>query len=325
MQKFSWIIPASFVVSMTPAIARADDPSIARAQSLFDEGKALLDAENFSAACPKLAESRDLAPGIGVTLYLADCEDNLGKRATALSYYRDAETMAHARGDARESVAHEYVTKLENETARIHIHVAPGSQKLTITDNGRPMSINSNRGFPADPGSHKIRASSFGKAEWSEVVHVPDAVDGVDGMTIEISVPPLDDGGFVSDRTNDENKSSEPAKSSTWSTQKSVAVGVGAVGIVGLGVGAFLGLHAKSLQDESNGAGGGCDASDTCDPHGQDLRMSALSSATASTVLVAVGSAAIVTGVVLYVTAPSNRHDVALALGPGNATFIGKF
>jgi serine/threonine-protein kinase len=324
MQKRSWMTPAIFVALMAPGLAHADEPSVSRAQALFDEGKALLDADNFSAACPKLAESKDLAPGIGVTLYLANCEDNVGKRASALAHYREAEAMAHARGDARESVAHEYVSKLENQTARIHIHLSPGS-KVTVTDNGKAVPINSTRGFPVDPGSHKIRASSEGKAEWSEIVHVPEAVDGVDGMTIELSIPALEDGaGFVSDRSAP-SAPVEPSHSSSWSTQKTLAVGVGAVGVVSLGVGAFLGLHAKSLQDESNGPGGGCDASDTCDPHGQDLRMSALSSATASTVLFAVGGAAIVTGVVLYATAPSSHHDIAFAVGPGNATFLGKF
>lgn len=324
MKNYAWIFPMMVAVLATPTLARADDANVGRAQALFDEGKALLDADNFAAACPKLAESKDLAPGIGVTLYLANCEDNLGKRASALSHYREAETMAHARSDARESVAHDYVTKLENETARIHIHLAPGAQKLTVTDNGRPVSINSTRGFPADPGSHKIRASSAGKAEWSETVHVPDSVDGVDGMTIEISVPPLEDGGFVSDRST-ESPPDQTAHGSNGVTQKAIGIGVGAVGIVGLGVGTFLGLHAKSLQDESNAAGGGCNASDTCDPHGQDLRMSALSTATASTVLFAVGGAAVVTGIVLYVTSPSSNHDVAIAVGPGNASFIGKF
>ncbi|MEO7110296.1 MAG: hypothetical protein ABI183_07670 [Polyangiaceae bacterium] len=324
MKKLSLILPLMFLVLAAPKAAHADDASVNRAQSLFDEGKALLDAANFPEACPKLAESKELAPGIGVTLYLADCEDNVGKRASALSHYREAETMAHARGDARESTAHDYVTKLENETARIHIHVSTGSQRLTITDNGRPVSINSNRGFPADPGAHKIRASSAGKAEWSEIVHVPESVDGVDGMTIEISVPPLEDGGVMSDR-NTESQPDQNRSRSNGSTQRVIGIGVGAAGIVGLGVGAFLGLHAKSLQDESNGAGGGCNASDTCDPHGQELRMSALSSATASTILFAVGGAAVVTGIVLYATAPSSRSDLAVAVGPGNASFIGRF
>ena len=164
MKQAFWILPTIFATLVTPSIARADDADISRAQQLFDEGKTLLDQENFAAACPKLAESRDLAPGIGVTLYLATCEDNLGKRASALSHYREAETMAHARADAREAVARDYVTKLEAETARIHIHTAANSQKMTVTDNGHPVSTNSTRGFPVDPGLHKLRASSAGES-----------------------------------------------------------------------------------------------------------------------------------------------------------------
>ena len=145
-------------------------------------------------------------------------------------------------------------------------------------------------------------------------------------MTIEISVPLLNDGTLSEiDTSNTSESSPAPQRSSSGSPQKAIAIGVGAVGVVGLGVGAFLGLHAKSLQDESNGVGGGCNAADTCDPHGQDLRMSALSSATASTILFAVGGAAVVTGVVLFVTAPSSHRDVGLAVGPGNASFIGRF
>ncbi len=310
-------------MSTTPRLALADDPSVARAQALFDEGKALFNADDFANACPKLAESKELARGIGVTLYLANCEESIGKRASALSHYREAETLAHTRGDARESVAREYATRLEDETARIHIHLAPGSPKLTVTDNGHPVSVNSNRGFPADPGSHKIRASSSGKGEWSEVVHVPDSVEGVDGMTIELSVPPLTDGAIISDHSTLDDRPAQPP--SSLSMQKAIAIGVGGVGIVGLGVGTFLGLHAKSLQDESNGPGGGCNANDACNPDGQDLRRSALSSATASSVFFILGGAAVVTGVVLYATAPPSRRDVAIAVGPGNAMILGKF
>jgi hypothetical protein len=53
--------------------------------------------------------------------------------------------------------------------------------------------------------------------------------------------------------------------------------------------------------------------------------MSAISSATASTVLFVVGGAAVVTGVVLYLVAPSSHNEVALALGPSNASLVGSF
>ena len=308
-----------FAALLTPSIALAQDPGeVQRAQALFDEGKTLFEAENFSAACPKLSQSKDLAPGIGVTLYLATCEETLGLRATALSHYREAETMAHARGDGREAIAHAYVTRLETQTPRIRIRLPNGDSKIIVTDNGHAVSTASTRGFAVDPGPHKIRATGAHNEEWIETVHVPQSADGVDGGTFEVNVPQLDGAttpvAYVA-----------PTKSSGGATQKGVAIGVAALGVVGVGVGAYLGLHAKSLQDESNGAGGGCDTNDRCDSHGQDLRMSAISSATASTVLFAVGGAAIATGVVLYVLAPSSHNDVAVALGPSNASLFGRF
>jgi hypothetical protein len=309
-----------FAASLAPTIAHAQEGDVQRAQALFDEGKTLFEAENFSAACPKLAESKELAPGIGVTLYLATCEETIGLRATALSYYREAETMAHARGDGREAIAHAYVTRLETQTPRIRIRLPNGSSKIAVTDNGHTVSTNSTRGFAVDPGPHKIRATGDHNEEWIETVHVPTSADGVDGGTFEVNVPQLD-GTNVPTATQD-----APSKSSNGVAQKGIAIGVGALGVVGIGLGTYLGLHAKSLQDESNGVGGGCNASDKCDAHGQDLRMSAIGSATASTVLFLVGCAAVVTGVVLYVVSPSSSHnDVGVALGPSNASLIGSF
>ena len=315
-----------FLALSAPRLASAGEGDVQRAQALFDEGKAQLDAENYSVACPKLSESKDLAPGIGVTLYLANCEEGLGRKASALAHYHEAEAMAHARGDAREGVAHELVTRLEAETTRIRIHLPSGSaQKVTVTDNGRPVSANT-RGFPVDPGTHKIHATSASGGEWTDVVRVPEAPPGSDGGTFDVNVPSLESGGRARDLISEKpGDTSAPRSSSSGTTQKAIAIGVGAAGIVGLGVGTFLGFHAKSLQDESNGTGGGCNAVDTCDAHGQQLRMSALDSATASTVLFAVGGAAVVTGIILYVSAPSSHRDLAVAFGPSNASLTGRF
>ncbi|MGH7328424.1 MAG: tetratricopeptide repeat protein, partial [Polyangiaceae bacterium] len=94
---------------------------------------------------------------------------------------------------------------------------------------------------------------------------------------------------------------------------------------VGIGLGAYFGAHAMSLRSDSNEPGGGCNSNDECDVHGQSLRSNALESATISTVLFAVGGAAIVGGVVLFVAAPSSKSDMSVALGPTGATFRGSF
>ena len=52
-----------------PAVARAQSKDdIARADALFNAAKALTDAGNYADACAKFAESKRLAPGLGVTL-----------------------------------------------------------------------------------------------------------------------------------------------------------------------------------------------------------------------------------------------------------------
>jgi hypothetical protein len=57
---------------MTSAVtlAQADAGSSAAAEALFSEGKALANAKNFVAACPKFEASQKLDPGAGTLLHL---------------------------------------------------------------------------------------------------------------------------------------------------------------------------------------------------------------------------------------------------------------
>lgn len=305
-----------------PASARADD--IARAQALFDEGKTLFDSESYAAACPKFDESRRLAPGLGVTLYLAACEEAIGKRATALSLYHEAEVTARARGDARVEVARQSAADIENKTARMRIHLPKGVTG-TVTDNGRVVSSSDSRGYPVDPGTHRIAVTSNGKKEWADSIHVPETAEDAPPPLIDVMVPAQESSAPIAAQSSPA-PFAEPADArSNGTTQRAIGIGVGAAGIVSLGLGTYFGVHAISVRNQSNDPGGGCNASDQCDAHGQSLRSSALDSATVSTVLFAVGGAAIAAGVVLYVTAPSSHADVAVGLGPGGATFAGRF
>src|SRR5580700_11230615 len=86
---------------------------LGKADALFNAGRSLLEAGEYSDACPKFAESQKLAPGLGVTLYLADCYERLGRTASALAEFRRAVTIALARGDARGTVAEQRASSLE--------------------------------------------------------------------------------------------------------------------------------------------------------------------------------------------------------------------
>ena len=71
------------------------------------------------------AESKRLAPGLGVTLYLADCYERIGRTASAWTEFKAAEGLARARSDQRAEVARALAQALEPKLERVTIVVAP--------------------------------------------------------------------------------------------------------------------------------------------------------------------------------------------------------
>src|SRR5882757_7808503 len=66
---------AAILCGALPRVAHAGEkgPDAVRAEALFDEGRRLMTAGDFTAACPKFASSQALDPAIGTALNLANC------------------------------------------------------------------------------------------------------------------------------------------------------------------------------------------------------------------------------------------------------------
>src|SRR6202043_1677003 len=75
-------------------------------------------------ACAKFAESKRLAPGLGVTLYLADCYERIGRTASSWAEFRSAEGLARERNDKRADVARGRAQVLEAMLDRLVVAVA---------------------------------------------------------------------------------------------------------------------------------------------------------------------------------------------------------
>src|SRR5258706_7527469 len=104
--------------------ARAGDP--AAAQALFDQAKQLVAAQRYSEACPKLEESQRLDPGMGTLFHLADCDEHIGKTATAWAAFLDVAGQARSAGQQpRERIARERAAALEPTLARLPIRAPP--------------------------------------------------------------------------------------------------------------------------------------------------------------------------------------------------------
>ena len=155
--------------------------------------------------------------------------------------------------------------------------------------------------IPVDSGDHTIEASAPGKKSWTGKVTVR---AGAGTMTAE--VPAFMD-AVVEPAALPAPADPAPAG---WSPQRTVGIAVGAAGLVGIVVGSVFGAKAMSADSDSHAH---CVAPDfiRCDPQGQQLGKDAFSAATASTVGFLIGGAAVVGGVVTFLTAPSGAQKSA--------------
>src|SRR5271166_5757843 len=92
------IWPVLYASGLLLAAPHAAVPSqdAEKAQTLLDEGRRLMVAHDFDAACPKLASSLSLDPAPATAITLATCYEDAGKLASAYDAFRQAEAAATA-------------------------------------------------------------------------------------------------------------------------------------------------------------------------------------------------------------------------------------
>jgi hypothetical protein len=301
----------------------------AAAEALFNEGRSLVASGKFAQACPKFEASQQLDPGLGTLLNLAECYEKLGKTASAWAEYREAIPLARASGSkVRQDLATERAAALESRLSMLTIRAMGGSEDATgleIRRDGIPVqSAELGSPIPVDPGPHTIEAVAPGKLKWSSTIQITDAAKlavEVPALTPvaggaapptpaakPIEAPPLDQG----------------AHSSSSSTQRTAGIIVGAVGVVGIGIGAVFALGASSKWSDAKAK---CTAYPYgCNQDSMDARSSAQSKASVATIAFIVGGVAVAGGAVLWLTAgPSQEKSVAIGVGPGAAFVRGSF
>ena len=321
MVRWKAFLPGGLWLLLTaPAFAQASSSNQAAAEALFDEGRRLAAAGKHAEACPKLEASQKLDPALGTLLNLADCNEKIGKTASAWAEYREAISLARQAGSAeREAFAADRAKALEAHLSTLTIRAAggDGAQALDVKRDGVAVdSATLGTPIPVDPGTHEITASGAGLKPWSTKVDV-----GGDAAKVEVEIPKLeadDSGGAATTPGN------EPAQQASGSSsQKPIAIAVGAVGIVGIGVGAFFGLAASSNWKDAKT---GCDDfPNGCPPDHVEKQQSASTQATVSTIAFIAGGAALAVGTVLWFTAGSGNKQAAIGIGPGTITARGSF
>src|ERR1051325_9814246 len=94
---------ACIAVSLLVCGVAAAQPSdsTALAEQLFNEGRALAKANNWTAACPKFEQSLRYDPALGTRLNLATCYEKTGRLASAWSLYRESAGFAAKEGGTK--------------------------------------------------------------------------------------------------------------------------------------------------------------------------------------------------------------------------------
>jgi hypothetical protein len=309
----------------------------AAAQALFDEATGLMSHNRFAEACAKFEESQRQDPGIGTLYHFADCEDRLGKTATAWAAFREVAAEARALGEtARALAADARVSAMKSRLPRLLID--PGAETgtfgLELYRDGRRIGAEEwGLAIPVDPGVHVVEARAPGKGTWTATASVADGAKAVVTVPLLASVgaapPPVAEAppappSAVTTTTSAEMPISHPGRG-----QRVAGIIIGAAGFVGLGVGGSLGIVSivDHRSSDSNCTGNVCNAT------GVAQRNDAQQAGTIATIGLSAGGVLLLAGIITYATAPSGyRAPVTpaqagfrphVAIGPGSVMLEG--
>lgn len=302
----------ALLLGVNHASAEANAGQRAAAEALFQQGAQLMEQKHFNEACEKFAASQELDPGVGTTLYLADCYEQAGKTASAWALFQEgADGASRAQQPDREHIATERAAALEGRLSKLELRVPAGRRVpgLELRINDAPVPGASwNLPMPVDPGQAKIVARAPGKKPWSVVINVE---VGPSNRVVEMA--PLAD----APRPTPVQSAAEVERvaEGRGGTQRAIGYVASVVGFVGLAAGGIFGYRAYSLNKQSKGA---CRAEDAnaCTPEGSSLREDAQAAGTVSTISTIGGAALVASGLTLVFTAPSASSGNA-GVGPG--------
>ena len=309
---FSLLLAGGLLAS-APAAAQ-DASNKAAAEALFRDGRALYDQGKYPEACAKFAESQKLDPAPGTLLNLGGCYEKNGQTASAWATFKEAMAASHVKGRTDwEDLARTRAAALEPTLSRLTIAVGSKADGLAVTRDGKDVgSAEWGTAIPVDPGSHVVDAQAPHRKPFHQSIDVPSG-----GANVTVTVGELD----AADEGGGGTPGPEPTPSS-GSSQRTIGLVVGGLGVIGIGIGTVFGLSAMSKENEATQHD--CNASNQCNQNGVQLGKDAQSAATAATIAFAVGGVAIAGGVLLYFTAPKGSSAPTVGLRasamPGGGT-----
>jgi len=281
--------------------SHAQDPrDPAAAEELFRQGRAAAEKRDYLAARAKFRESNRLDPALGTLFNIADCEEKLGRLATAWTLFQEV-AQRLAAGDDRRAIALERARALEARVPRLSVHLATSARSdLEVRRDGVVLgSASLDTWLPVDPGEHVVVVSAKGTEPRSFVTHVGE------GERAQLEVRP----GAPLAGWAAANSAAPSAQSND--TAAYLLSGLGAAGLVTGVVAGILVLDRKHTVDQN------C-TDHICNQAGYDAAQSGQTLGVVTTVGLVTGALGLGSATYLFLSAPGpteKSHSGAYLLG----------
>jgi hypothetical protein len=193
---------------------------------------------------------------------------------------------------------------------------------VTVSMDGRPLDTPQGTAISSDPGEHKFVFQAAGQPPVEKTFILREGEkDRREPVSVGPAAPAIAaPGNAGAAPVGGATAPPAPAAADTgtgataWSTQKTLALVAGGVGVAGIAVGSIFGWMAHSSWSSSQTA---CPSASNCPEHAQAVsdHDSATSSALVSTIAFAAAGAAIAGGAVLWFTAPRTESMAGATTG----------
>ena len=305
-------LTSSVVVVALLASTRANaDEGAQSAESLFQQARALVEKGDYAAACPALEASQKLEPAVGTQFNLADCYEHVGRTASAYALFNQVARIARSAGKfEREKSAKERATALEPKLARVRLDVKAAAPGLEIrVDDVLVEKASWAEPFPIDPGEHHVTATAPSHRAWESTLL------GQARLLVVVNVPALVDTTV---------RAPPAVVIAAPSSQRTIAIVTGAVGITSVLAGAVAGVVALSNRATGMRECPKDRYSFRCPTEeGTSAWNTASTAGNVSTVAFIAGGVFLAGAAVLWFTTPSSRTRVGASLS--GATVEGSF
>ncbi|HEY1955232.1 MAG TPA: tetratricopeptide repeat protein [Polyangiaceae bacterium] len=295
--------------------ARADAESDAK--DLFERGRELRAAGNCAAAAPLFEKAYEIYPsGLGTLRNAAECEEQLGKWATARRSWLELKRALLFAHDAKyggwQSDADGAAARLAPRVSHLTIEVTGGSEAPSVTVDGEPIKPELvGTALDRDPGHYAIVAH-IGVREARATV---DLVTG-ESQTVRLDfTAPLGEAKVSVHATPKAHASSSPWMPAGWVT---LAIGVAALA----GMGVAIGVRQDALSTVESQ----CTKEFVCPDSLRGTVDRGNAASTAATALAIAGSVLAGAGMILLVVGIATpSHEVAFHVSPFGASLEGRF